>query len=175
VCGPTLQLEVIPNFWIWTLQVLSPLCWAFQLMSSLLDPGSLFLSWHLAFFGGYPQFPIPHCYTPLFNFLTLCTSPPSPPIPHPVPLFPPLPLFFLPSPSHPLPPMVILCPLLGRTEASTLWSSFFLSFIWSVSCIMGIPSFLSKIHLSVSTYHMCSFESRLPHSGWYFQVPYICL
>ena len=69
------------NLWIWSLQVLSPLCWVFQLMSSLLGPGSLLLSWHLGLSGGYPQFPIPHCYTPLFNFLTLCTSPPSPPIP----------------------------------------------------------------------------------------------
>jgi hypothetical protein len=27
----------------------------------------------------------------------------------------------------------ILFPILSRTEASTLWSSFFLSFIWSVN------------------------------------------
>ena len=32
-------------------------------------------------FDGYLQFPTPHCYTALFNFLTLCTSPASPPIP----------------------------------------------------------------------------------------------
>ena len=55
--------------------------------------------------------------------------------------------------------------LLRRTEASTLWSSFLLSFIWSVSCIVGIPSFCSIIHLSVSTYHLCSFVTNLPHSG----------
>jgi hypothetical protein len=36
-----------------------------------------------------PQFPTPHCYTPLFNFLTLCTSPPSTPI-HDSALFFPL-------------------------------------------------------------------------------------
>ena len=88
VGGPIPQLGAMPNLWIWSLQVLSPLCWVFQLMSSLLGPGSLLLSWHLGLSGGYPQFPIPHCYTPLFNFLTLCTSPPSPPIPDSAPLFP---------------------------------------------------------------------------------------
>jgi hypothetical protein len=33
----------------------------------------------------------------------------------------------------------ILLPILRRTEVSTLWSSFFLNFMWSVNCIMGIP------------------------------------
>jgi hypothetical protein len=37
--------------------------------------------------------------------------------------------------------VTILFPNLSRTEASTLWSSFFLSFIWSVSCNMCILSF----------------------------------
>jgi hypothetical protein len=64
-----------------------------------------------------------------------------------------------------------LFPLLSRTEASTLWSSFFLNFIWSISCIVGIPSFLPNIHLSVSTYHLYSFVA---HSG-YFLVPSISL
>jgi hypothetical protein len=31
-----------------------------------------------------------------------------------------------------------LVPLLSRTEAFTLWSSFWLSLVWPVSCIMGI-------------------------------------
>jgi hypothetical protein len=35
----------------------------------------------------------------------------------------------------------ILLSLLRSTEASTLWSSLFLSFIWSVNCILGIPHF----------------------------------
>jgi hypothetical protein len=125
-------------------------------MSYLLGPGSLLLSWYLEFSGGYPQFPIPHCYTPLFNFLTLCRPSQSPPIPDPA-HFPPPPLFLLPSPSHPLPSVSILFPLLRRTEASTLWSSFFLSFIWSVSCILGFLSFLPNIYLSLSAYHVCSF------------------
>jgi hypothetical protein len=56
--------------------------------------------------------------------------------------------------------------LLRRITVSTLWSSFFLSFMWFVNCIFSIPSFWSNIHLSVSTYHVCSFVIGLPHSGW---------
>jgi hypothetical protein len=41
-----------------------------------------------------------------------------------------------------------------------------LSFLWSVSCFMGILNFLPNIHLSVGTYHVCSFVTGLPHSGW---------
>jgi hypothetical protein len=33
----------------------------------------------------------------------------------------------------------------------------------------------ANIHLLVSTYHACPFGSELPHSGWYFLVPSICL
>jgi hypothetical protein len=73
--GPVLKL------WIWSLQVFSSLCWVFQQMSYPLGPESLLLSLHLWLSSGCPQMPIPHCYTPPFNFLTLCTSPPSPP-PH---------------------------------------------------------------------------------------------
>ena len=61
-----------------------------------------FLASETSFYGGYPQFPIPHCYIPLFNFLTLCISPTSPLILDPVsPLspssYPFLPPKFLPS------------------------------------------------------------------------------
>jgi hypothetical protein len=52
-------------------------------MLSPLGPEILLLSWHLGLSLGYPNFSIPHCYTPLFNFLTLCISPPSPPTPDP--------------------------------------------------------------------------------------------
>jgi hypothetical protein len=38
-------------------------------------------------------------------------------------------------------PVSILFPVLRSTEASTFWSSFFLPFIWSVNCILGIPNF----------------------------------
>ena len=85
-----------------------------------------------------------------------------------------LPHFFLPllSPSqipcslYPL--MIILFPLLNRDAASTLGSSFFLSILWSVSCILGILSFGANIHESVSTYCVFSFATRLPHLRWYF-------
>jgi hypothetical protein len=53
--------------------------------------------------------------------------------------------------------MGILIPLLRRTQIATLWSSFFLSFMWSVNCILDILNFWANIHLSVSAYHMCSF------------------
>jgi hypothetical protein len=39
--------------------------------------------------------------------------------------------------------MIILFPLLSRIEASTLWSSFLLNFIWV--CIVGILSFWANI------------------------------
>jgi hypothetical protein len=60
----------------------------FHLMSSPWGPRRLFLSWHLGLSGCYPQIPVSHCYIPLFNYLTLCTSPPSPPIPDSPPIFP---------------------------------------------------------------------------------------
>jgi hypothetical protein len=57
----------------------------------------------------------------------------------------------------------------------TLWSSFFMSFMWSVNCILGILRFEANIHLSLRAYHVCSFVIEFPHSGWYFLVPFICL
>jgi hypothetical protein len=59
---------------------------------------------------------------------------------------------------------VFLIPLLRRTEVSTLWSSF-LSFMWSMNCILVILNFWANSHLSVSEYHVCSFVIGLPHSG----------
>ena len=88
VDGSVVQPGAVPILWIMSLQVLSPLCWVFQLMSSPMEPGSLLLSWHLGHAGSYPQSPILHCYMPLFNFLTLCTFPPSLPTPD-LPAFPP--------------------------------------------------------------------------------------
>ena len=74
----------------------------------------------------------------------------------------------IPSGSAPhfvTPSMGILFPILRRTEVSILWSSFFLSFMWFVNCILGIPSFWANIHLSVSA---CVFFCLgIPHSGWY--------
>ena len=53
-------------------------------------------------------------------------------------------------------------------EAFTFWSSFFLSFLWSVNCILGIPNLWANNDLSVSTSHVCSLVTGLPYSGWYF-------
>jgi hypothetical protein len=71
--------------------------------------------------------------------------------------------------------MGIFIPLLKKTEVSTLWTAFLLSFMWSGNCILGIPSFWVNIHLSVSAYHVCSFVIGLPYSGWFTLVPSICL
>jgi hypothetical protein len=136
----------------------------------------LFGSWESLDFlasGDYPQVPISHCYMPLFKFLILCVSSPSCPITDSAPHFP-LPLLCY-SPSHPLPHMSVLFPLLRNIESSIFWSSFFLSFIWSVNCILGIASFVANIHLSLSAYHVLSFMTQLPHTGWYFIVPSISL
>jgi hypothetical protein len=48
----------------------------------------------------------------------------------------------------------ILFPILRRIKQSTLWSSFFLSFMCSANCILGILSFWANIHLSVSVYRV---------------------
>ena len=57
------------------------------------------------------------------------------------------------------PPLSILFPLLRKTEVSTLWSSIFLSFMWSVNCILGIPSFGANIHLSESAFQRSTHEA----------------
>ena len=61
--------------------------------------------------------------------------------------------------------MGILFPILRRSEVSTRWSSFFLIFLCFANCILGILSFWANIHISVSTYHVSSFVTGLPHSG----------
>jgi hypothetical protein len=62
-------------------------------------------------------------------------------------------------------PWVFYSPLPRRNEVSTLWSSFFLSFMCFANCILGNLSFWANIHLSVSVYHVCSFVIGLPHLG----------
>jgi hypothetical protein len=71
--------------------------------------------------------------------------------------------------------MGILFPILRWIKVSTLWSSFFLSFMCFINCILGILSLWANIHLSVSVYHVCSFMSGLPHSAQYAPDPSICL
>ena len=63
------------------------------------------------------------------------------------------------------PSMGVLFPILRRDQVSTLWSSFFSSFICFANCILGILSFWANIHLSASTYHLSSFVIVLLHSG----------
>jgi hypothetical protein len=53
--------------------------------------------------------------------------------------------------------MGILFPVLRMNEVSTLWSSFFVSFMSFANCILAILSFWANIHLSLSAYHVCSF------------------
>ena len=73
------------------------------------------------------------------------------------------------------PSMSVLFPVLRRGKVSTLWSSFFFSFMCFESCILGILSFWANIHLSMSTYCASSFVFGLPHSGWCPPGPFICL
>ena len=56
--------------------------------------------------------------------------------------------------------------LVRRTEASILWSSFLMSFMGSMNCILVIWSFCANIHLLVSSNHVCSFLVRWPQLGW---------
>ena len=73
------------------------------------------------------------------------------------------------------PSMGTLFPILRRNKISTLWYSFFLSFMCFANCVLRILSFWTNIRLSVNAYHVCSFLSELHHSGWYPPDPSICL
>ena len=57
------------------------------------------------------------------------------------------------------PSMGILFPILRRNELSTLWSSYFLSFMCFANCILDSLSFWANMHLSVSAYHVRCWES----------------
>ena len=132
-------------------------------MSSPMDPRSLSQPWHLGLSSGPPctlpllhisiRSPGPLNFFPVSSRTTsLILPPPSLSQPHQVPSFP-------------LPPMIILFHFLNAIAAFTLWLSFLLSFIRSVSYIMGVLRFWANIHLSVSVYHVCLFVIVLPHSG----------
>ena len=121
VGGPIPQLGAMPIYWRWSLQVLSPCCWVFQLMSSPLGPGRLLHPWGLGFSSGSPHSP-PRTVTyfnsspGVLDFSShTCSF---------CPLFPPSPHSHAGS-SLPLPPMIILFPLLNENEAYRLWPSFF--------------------------------------------------
>ena len=106
-----------------------PFMGVFQLMPSFWSPGKLLLSWHLGLSVFYHQFLIPH----LLYTSVQCPDPLniSPVFSHTwfFPSFSPPPLLFFTIPSHHLHPLIILFPLLSRTEASTPWSYFLLKFM----------------------------------------------
>jgi hypothetical protein len=142
VCGSIHQLGAMPIHWIWSLHVLSPLCWAFWLKSSLLGPGNLLGLQHQELSSGYLWVHLPHCYTPTLKFLTHCTSPylftyliqPS---------FFPLPPLSFPDLSLPLLPRdYSILPTEQYCSIYTLvWSSFFLDFLLSMTSIVVILTF----------------------------------
>ena len=70
-----------------------------------------------------------------------------------------------------IPPVSIPFPLLRSIH--TL--NFLLDVYMVCECILDILNFSANIHLSVSTHHVWYFVIWLPHSGWYAQVPSICL
>ena len=92
VGGPILQVGNVSILFIWFLQVLSPLCRVFQLMSFPLCTGSILLSWNLGLSDGYFCSPSPIAthlcsiswsslhllYILSHLILTLFTSPPPP-------------------------------------------------------------------------------------------------
>jgi hypothetical protein len=58
------------------------------------------------------------------------------------------------------------------------WSIHTLVFLLELHMVCELNlvySELLNIHLSMITCHACSFVTELPHSGWYFQIPSICL
>jgi hypothetical protein len=58
--------------------------------------------------------------------------------------------------------MGILFPLLRKTNICTLWYFFFLSFMCFVNHILGIQSFWTNIHISLSAYHVWSLRLCYP-------------
>lgn len=112
----------MPIHWIWYLQVLSPLCCIFWLMSSLLHPASPGF-WD--FLVATPNFPS-HTATLLLSYSWLCTSPLSPAV-CTSPSFPP-PSFSLPDLSLPQLPEITLVYLLqlAKITCSTRSNKFYL-------------------------------------------------
>ena len=87
---PIPQLGTMLIHWMWSLQVLSPFCWVFLLMFSLLGSGHLLGPWHLGLSSTYTQISIPTA-TQLFS-----NSWPSVLLPHILPYLncPPFPSLF---------------------------------------------------------------------------------
>jgi len=149
-----------------------PILCTFWLKSSLLGSGSLTFPWCLGPSGSCPQFLIPSpYYIFLFHFLTPCIFLTSPPDPDAATLIssssfiPPWSPF--PSTSHNL-------PVLPSMQD------------WSIHTLVFLPSTLHMFcglyyghwglwGLLVSTYHVYSFMSWFPYTGWSFLVPSSCL
>lgn len=146
-------------------------------MSSTLVPGSLLHPWHLEFSSGF-QVSSPTTHTHCYLFLFIHSPGPLDFFPFSCQNWSCCPIFFSSSPPLPT-PLSFACDYFVasscRIDSSTLESSFFESSIWFVGYRVDILSFWANIHLSVNTYHLCSFVSGLPHLGWYFLVPFICL
>ena len=68
----------------------------------------------------------------------------------------------------------ILFLFLCEIQSSSLEPSLF-CFIDSMDCRVSILYFVANLHLWVSTNHVYPFGSALPHLGWCFLVPFICL
>ena len=121
-------------------------CGICQQMASLWCPGMLLFSCHLKLSGSIPSSLSPTAihscsiFWPSVHNLHLLSY-------LNLPLFSCPPPLFLSSLSHNLLHLIISFPILHRTEASTLWPSILLSFMWSMSCIMDIPHSLPNIHL----------------------------
>lgn len=120
VGGSIPQQGPVSIYWRWSVQVVSPRCWVFLLMSSPLGLGSLSLPWSL---GPVPHYPLLHASIQFNDPLNFS---PVPSKDRSCSLFS-LPLLFLPCPFLPLSPVIVLFPVLCRTEATTVWSSLFLS------------------------------------------------
>ena len=165
------KLGTMSIYWRWLFEVPFSLGWAFQLMWSQLGPGKLSHPWCLGHSSGSSLPPLHVAEYFWFSRPSVFISC-LPPYWSSFPLFPPV-SHSHSRPSHLLAPVLILFSQLSGTEASTLVLSFLLTFIWHVSCVMGILNFLVNVHLSMSAYHVYPFG--LPNSGWYFLVPSICL
>ena len=81
--GP-IPLSGVPIYWRWSLQILFPCCWVFQLVPSLMGPRNLSHHWHLGLSSGSPSpftlliislhFPSPLDFC-LFPYLFLAPQP----------------------------------------------------------------------------------------------------
>ena len=143
-----------------------PLICEFQLKSSPLCPGNIMFPWCL-----WTSYASPHFLTLPATFFVQFPDPLY--LPHILTTFWHWPLISSsssvpPRSPMPQPPTLILFAPQCRIEAGIPWSSFLLRSIVSEGCITGIVKFRANIHLWVNTYHVCSFVSGLPHSGWYF-------